>query len=164
MIKRKNNITGLLIVFTYLAFISCKNETTKSALPLTPGEETIVSYGFNEDMTPGYLRIVLFKDSLRYIEKKGEGETFFRDTIIDGSVRKQFYDLFVVNKIDLIKKDSTMVVWADAGYEEISIYNAGGKNYNITYGSNTPLDRNDLKRFNAVATEFKKLAEKYRPR
>jgi hypothetical protein len=106
--------------------------------------------------------IAIRNDSLHYFEKRSahdSAEVRWQVALSKTEI-ENIYRSFYENKIDLIKMGSPSVIWEGAASKNLSL-RIGSRTYFTSYGSNTPLSRDEAKRFTAVADAIIELKKKY---
>jgi hypothetical protein len=109
-----------------------------------------------------FTKIEIANLTLTVEEKTGDEKQAHKwSAKIEKSEQEDLYKLFIENKFDTLKNDARKGIIYDAGSEGISLNAGAGAFYNISYGPNSPLSGDNLKRYQTIANAIKALRYKY---
>lgn len=153
-------LSCLLLIIGSLFLINCEGQTS---LPKEMPNDVKMRFSENGGMSPFFTNIEIEGDTLTYQAKlpQDDRKEITWKAKISAEDKLNLYNLFVENKIDLIKNKKKSSTTYDAGSEGIYISIAPSVYYSISYGDNFPLSTKDQLRYQTVANEFEKLVKKY---
>ena len=134
-----------------------------SGLPEVMPGDIEMTYDMNGDRFEPQVSISIKNDSLFYVERKTrEGAEVRWQVAVTKTEVANIYQLFRDNRIDLIKKSNVkpMVIWEGAASQDLYLRFAD-KNFQVSYGANTPLGTPEARSLLAVAEGVEALKKKY---
>lgn len=153
-------LIGLLIALMNLSALECDAQTSR--LPKEMPDALEINFNKNAGMLFAYTKIEIARQTITVEEKAGNEQQARRwSAKITAEEQENLYKIFVENKFDTLKNDKREGIIYDAGSEGISINAGNGAFYSISYGPNTPLSGDNLKRYQAVSGAISALRLRY---
>jgi hypothetical protein len=156
----KTILLGLLVALMNFSAVECSAQASR--LPKEMPEGVEINFNQNAGMIFAFTKIEIVNLTLS-VEEKAADEKQARkwSAKIEKSELENLYKHFVENKFDTIKNDERKGIIFDAGSEGISLNAGTGAYYSISYGPNSPLSGDNLKRYQTIAGAIKTLRSKY---
>jgi hypothetical protein len=150
----------IIIVILNVFYISTCNAQSK--LPKEMPADVKMTYDSTGNMGVGYTEIEVSGDTLTFSETKTSNRKNMSgwSAKISAEDKESVYEEFFNRKVDTIKNEPTKGTVFDAGVETITI-SFSGLMFRVQSGKNSPLSKQNGSHFQAIATDFKTLSEKY---
>jgi len=153
-------LLGIIIVLMNFSAFECDAQTSR--LPKEMPENVEIHFNRGGGMRYAYTKIEIANQTIKIEEKNGDEKTPRKwSAKITREEQENLYKLFVEKKFDTIKNDKREGIVYDAGSEGISINAGTGAFYNISYGLNSPMSGDNLKRYKAIADAIHALRSRY---
>jgi hypothetical protein len=151
---------SVIIIFSLFLIQSCEAQT---ALPKEMPENIRVYLNESGGMRRAYTKVTIDEGMLEFEQLTG-GQTGAQkwSARLSPEDLAKLYKTFVENKFDTVKNDERQGIVYDAGSESISISINKLKSFGVTYGKNSPLSGDNLKRYRAVRSALDDLIAKYK--
>ena len=154
-------LIGLITVLLNFSAFECSAQKA-SRLPAEMPETVEFEFNKSAGMIFAYTRIKIANLSITVEEKNGDEQNPRQWTArIDRGEQENLYRLFVENRFDALKNDERRGIIYDAGSEGISINAGTNAFFSITYGPNSPMSGDNLKRYRKIAGAINALRAKY---
>jgi len=157
----KTILLGLITVLLNFSAFECSAQKA-SRLPAVMPENVEIGFNNSGGMIFAYTKIGIRNQTMTVEEKTGnEPKPRKWSAKIEQSEQENLYQLFVENRFDAIKNDEQKGIVYDAGSESVSISAGTNFSYGVTYGPNSPLSGDNLKRYQKIANAINALRTKY---
>ncbi|HEY0459953.1 MAG TPA: hypothetical protein VGC97_12515 [Pyrinomonadaceae bacterium] len=151
---------SVIIIFSLFLIQGCEAQT---ALPREMPENITVYLNESGGMRRAYTKVTIDEGMLEFEQLTGGQATAQKwSARLAGEDLARLYRVFVENKFDTVKNDERQGIVYDAGSESISISINKLKSFGVTYGKNSPLSGDNLKRYRAVRSALDDLIAKYK--
>ena len=114
-------------------------------------------------MSPFYTTIEIDGEKINFRSRQsgGDKKEIRWEQKISPADKARLYQAFVENRVDLIKNYKKTSPVYDSGSEGIFISIDAKTFYSVSYGENFQLAGDELRRYQAIVSEFKNIARKY---